>query len=54
MKILIALSENRIKVRKMGIYRFLISFPVTEKLRFLRFEKGLKKWYKGLSKINQN
>ena len=42
MKIFIALSESPLKVRKIAVYRFLISFLVPELLRF----KDLKNYQK--------
>ena len=42
MKIFIALSESPLKVRKISVYRFLISFLVPELLRF----KDLKNYQK--------
>ena len=56
MKIFIALSESPLKVRKIAVYRFLISFQVPELLSF----KDLKNYQKMvrkcavLDKINQN
>ena len=42
MKIFIVLSESPLKVRKITVYRFLISFLVSELLRF----KDLKNYRK--------
>ena len=53
MKIFIALSESPLKVRKIAVCSFLISFAVSELLRF----KGLKNYQTTgmvLDKINQN
>ena len=46
MKIFIVLSESRLKVRKVAVYRFLISFLVLELLRF----KDLKNYRKNGTK----
>ena len=53
MKIFIDLSESPLQVRKIAVYRFLISFLVPKLLRF----KDLKNYRKNgtiLDKINQN
>ena len=42
MKIFIVLSESPLKVRKIAVYRFLISFLVPELLRFKDFKKDRK------------
>ena len=57
MKIFIVLSESPLKVRKIAVYRFLISFLVPELLRFKDLKKKPKNWYEKcavLDKINQN
>ena len=46
MKIFIVLSESPLKVRKIAVYRFLISFLVLELLRF----KDLKNYRKNGTK----
>ena len=42
MKIFIVLSESPLKVRKIAVYRFLISFLVPELLRFKDLKKDRK------------
>ena len=42
MKIFIVLSESPLKVRKVAVYRFLISFLVPELLRFKDLKKDRK------------
>ena len=57
MKIFIALSESPLKVRKIAVYRFLISFLVPELLRFEDLKNDRKngtKKYVVFDKINQN
>ena len=57
MKIFILLSESPLKVRKIAVYRFLISFLVLELLRFKDLKNYRKKWYEKcavFNKINQN
>ena len=52
MKLFTALSESPLKVNKIAVYRFLISFLVPE---LLRFEKLPKNWYENAqSWINQS
>ena len=46
MKIFIVLSESPLKVRKIAIYHFLISFLVPEILRPKDLKDYQKKWYK--------
>ena len=43
MKIFVVLSENPLKVSKIDIYRFLISFLVPELLRFKNLKKMVRK-----------
>ena len=57
MKIFILLSESPLKIRKIAVYRFLISFLVLELLRSKDLKNYRKKWYEKcavLNKINQN
>ena len=57
MKIFIVLSESPLKVRRIAVYRFLISFLVLELLRSNDLKNYRKKWYEKcavLNKINQN
>ena len=42
MKIFIVLSESPLKVRRIAVYRFLISFLVPELLRFKHLKNGRK------------
>ena len=46
MKNFIALSESPLKVRKIAVYLFLISFLVPELLRFKPFFENLKNYQK--------
>ena len=55
MKIFIAISESPLKVRKIAVYRFLISFLVLELLRFKDMEnyqkigtKNPRSWIKSI------
>ena len=55
--IFIALSESPLKVRKIAVYRFLVSFLVPELLRFKDLKNNRKNGTKKcavLDKINQN
>ena len=57
MKIFIVLCESPLKILKIAVYRFLISFLVPELLMFQGLQNGLKKWYEKCAvwdKINQN
>ena len=57
MKIFIVLSESPLKVKKIAVYRFLISLLVLEFLRSKDLKNYRKKWYEKcavLNKINQN
>ena len=60
MKIFIALSESPLKVRKIAVYRFLISFLVPKLLRFKDLKnyqkigtKNARSWIKSI-KIDKN
>ena len=56
MEIFIVLCESPLKILKIAVYRFLISFPVPELLMFKDLQNGLK-WYEKYAvwdKINQN
>ena len=57
MNIFIVLCESPLKILKIAIYRFLISFLVPELLMFKILQNGVKKWHEKLAvwdKINQN
>ena len=57
MTIFIVLNESPLKVRKIAVYRFLISFLVRELIRSEDLKKLPKKWCEKcaiLNKINQN
>ena len=56
-EIFIVLSESPLKVRTIAVYRFLISFPVPELLRFNDLKNYPKNWHEKctvLDKNNQN
>ena len=57
MNIFVVLSRSPLQARKIGVYRFLISFQVPELLRFKDLKNDRKKWHEKcavLDKINQN
>ena len=57
MKIFISSSESPLKVRKIAVYRFLMSFLVLKLLRFKGLKNCGKKWHEKCAviyKINQN
>ena len=57
MKIFIVLFESPLKILKIAVYRFLISFLVPELLMFKDLQNGPEKWYEKCAvwdKINQN
>ena len=57
MKIFIVLCKSTLKILKIAVYRFLISFLVSELLMFKDLQKRPKKWCEKCAvwdKINQN
>ena len=57
MKIFIVLCESPLKILKIAVYGFLISFLVPELLMFKDLQNDPKKWYEKCAvwdKINQN
>ena len=57
MKIFIVPCESPLKILKIAVYRFLISFLVPELLMFKDVQKRPRKWYEKCAvwdKINQN
>ena len=42
MKVFIVLCESPLKILKIAVYRFLISFPVPESLMFKNLQNGLR------------
>ena len=46
--------ERAAKIRKIAVYRFLISLLVPEQKRFKEEQIQIKKWNKNSDEINQN